>query len=252
MDFEGKRVLITGSSRGIGRAAALAFAKRGAQVVVHYNRNQKAGQETLNLLPGEGHLLLQADISDASAVKKLFQTIQEQLGGIDVVVNNAGIFNPHPIDEVDYEYWQQSWNQTIATNLIGAANVCYCAAELMIPQKAGRIINVSSRGAFRGEPEFPAYGASKAGMNAMSQSLAKKLGAYNIGVYAIAPGFVATDMAQATLDGPMGDAIRQQSPMERVAQPEEVAHAILFYASEAALFMTGGIMDVNGASYLRS
>lgn len=252
MNFRGKRVLITGSSRGIGRAAAIAFAEGGAKVIVHYNRNQQAGQETLQLLSGAGHLLLQADISEPSAVKTLFDQIQHELGGIDVVVNNAGIFDPHPIDEVTYEHWQQSWSKTIATNLIGAANVCYCASELMIPQGGGRIINVSSRGAFRGEPEFPAYGASKAGMNAMSQSLAKKLGKHNIGVYAIAPGFVSTDMAQPTLDGPDGETIRQQSPLGRVAKPEEIAHAILFYASEAALFMTGGIMDVNGASYLRS
>lgn len=252
MNFTDKRVLITGSSRGIGQAAAIAFAAKGAKVVVHYNRNQKAGQQTFDSLKGQGHLLIQADISDATAVKSLFQSIQTQLGGIDIVVNNAGIFDPHPIDEVSYEHWQQSWSQTLATNLIGAANVCYCAAELMIPNGGGRIINVSSRGAFRGEPEFPAYGASKAGMNAMSQSLAKKLGKHNIGVYAIAPGFVATDMAQPTLDGPDGDSIKQQSPLGRVAKPEEVAHAILFYASEAALFMTGGILDVNGASYLRS
>lgn len=252
MNFKDKRVLITGSSRGIGRAAAVAFAARGAQVVVHYHRNQQAAQETLNQLEGSKHLVLQADIADASAVKSLFQSIEAQLGGIDIVVNNAGIFDPHPIDEVSYAHWQKSWSQTLATNLIGAANVCYCAAELMIPQGGGRIINVSSRGAFRGEPEFPAYGASKAGMNAMSQSLAKKLGPHNIGVYVIAPGFVATDMAQPTLDGPDGESIRQQSPLGRVAKPEEVAHAILFYASEAALFMTGGILDVNGASYLRS
>jgi NAD(P)-dependent dehydrogenase (short-subunit alcohol dehydrogenase family) len=252
MDFQDKRVLVTGSSRGIGQAAAVAFADRGAKVVVHYNQNEAAAQETLAKLAGQGHLLLQADISDPKAVKRLFQQIQEHFGGIDIVVNNAGIFDPHPIDEVSYEHWQDSWSKTIATNLLGAANVCYCAAELMIPQGGGRIINVSSRGAFRGEPEFPAYGASKAGMNAMSQSLAKKLGKHQIGVYAIAPGFVATDMAQPTLDGPDGEQIRQQSPLGRVALPEEVAYAILFYAAGPALFMTGGILDVNGASYLRS
>ena len=165
MNFQDKRVLVTGSSRGIGRAAAIAFAELGAKVVVHYNRNQSAAQETLNQMAGTGHLLAQADIAKASAVKTLFQTIKTKLDGIDIVVNNAGIFDPHPIDEVDYSHWQESWQKTIATNLIGAANVCYCAAELMIPQKTGRIINVSSRGAFRGEPEFPAYGASKAGIS---------------------------------------------------------------------------------------
>lgn len=252
MDFTHKCVLITGSSRGIGAATARAFAQKGARVAVHFHRNQSAAQEVLENLSGTGHRLVQADISQPADVEKMIQEVHQDFGRLDIVVNNAGIFDPHPIDEVSFAYWQESWHKTIATNLLGAANVCYCAAQFMIPQRSGRIINVSSRGAFRGEPEFPAYGASKAGMNAMSQSLAKKLGKYNIGVYAVAPGFVATDMAQPTLDGPDGEQIKAQSPLGRVAKPEEVAHAILFYASEDALFMTGGIIDVNGASYLRT
>jgi NAD(P)-dependent dehydrogenase (short-subunit alcohol dehydrogenase family) len=252
MDFSKTYVLVTGSSRGIGAATAQAFAEKGAQVAVHYNRNQSAAEEILNSLEGTGHVLVQADVSDPEAVERMIHQVHQTFGRLDVVVNNAGIFDPHPVDEVSYTYWQKSWQKTLATNLTGAANICYCAAQIMIEQKGGRIINVSSRGAFRGEPEFPAYGASKAGMNAMSQSLAKKLGKYNIGVYAVAPGFVSTDMAQPTLDGPDGESIKAQSPLGRVAKPEEVAHAILFYASEKALFMTGGIIDVNGASYLRT
>ncbi|HKK74216.1 MAG TPA: SDR family oxidoreductase [Saprospiraceae bacterium] len=252
MDFTGKYVLVTGSSRGIGAATARAFAQRGARVALHYRSNRAKGEEVLASLAGEGHLLLQADIADPQAVEDLFSAIQSDFERLDVVVNNAGIFDPHPIDEVDYQTWQRSWQKTLDINLIGAGNVCYWAAQGMMEQGGGRIINVSSRGAFRGEPEFPAYGASKAGLNALSQSLAKKLGKYNIGVYAVAPGFVATDMAQPTLDGPQGPQIKGESPLDRVARPEEVAHAILFYASEQALFMTGGIIDVNGASYLRS
>lgn len=252
MDFTGKNVLITGSSRGIGAATALAFAQHGATVALHCHRNLEKGREVIASLPGSGHLLLQADISDAKAVETLFDDLQSAFERLDIVVNNAGIFDPHPIDEVDYQHWQQSWKKTLDTNLVGAGNVCYWAAQQMIKQNEGRIINVTSRGAFRGEPEFPAYGASKAGLNALSQSLAKKLGKYNIGVYAVAPGFVATDMAQPTLDGPNGPQIKGESPLGRVALPSEVAHAILFYASEKALFMTGGIIDVNGASYLRS
>ncbi len=252
MEFQGKTVLITGSSRGIGSATALAFAEKGAKVAVHYSSNQTAGQQTLDQLPGERHLLVQADVANAAEVEAMVNQVHTKWGRLDVLVNNAGIFSPHPIDEVSYEEWQESWLTTMQVNLLGAANVCYCAAEKMIHQGGGRIINVSSRGAFRGEPDHPAYGASKAGMNAMSQSLAKKLGKYNIGVYAIAPGFVATDMAQPTLDGPAGAVIKSESPYNRVAKPEEIAHAILFYASEKAAFMTGGIMDVNGASYLRT
>jgi len=252
MEFTGKQVLITGSSRGIGAATARAFAEKGARVALHYHRNQERGEAVLASLPGEGHRLWQADIADSASVEQLFQAIKAADGALDIVVNNAGIFDPHPVDEVDYDTWLQSWQHTLNTNLTGAANVCYWAAQQMIANGGGRIINVSSRGAFRGEPEFPAYGASKAGLNALSQSLAKKLGKYNIGVYAVAPGFVATDMAQPTLDGPQGPAIKGESPLGRVALPEEVAHAILFYASEKALFMTGGIIDVNGASYLRT
>jgi NAD(P)-dependent dehydrogenase (short-subunit alcohol dehydrogenase family) len=128
----------------------------------------------------------------------------------------------------------------------------YCAAQHMIGQGNGRIVNISSRGAFRGEPDAPAYGASKAGLNSMSQSLAKYLAPYNIFVGVVAPGFVETDMAQETLAGPEGDDIRNQSPFKRVAKPEEVAYATLFLASEGAEFMTGAIIDVNGASYLRT
>ena len=122
----------------------------------------------------------------------------------------------------------------------------------MVERGGGRIVNVSSRGAFRGEPNAPAYGASKAGLNAMSQSLAQKLAPHGIFVCVVAPGFVETDMASSSLSGPDGDAIRSQSPLNRVATAEEVARAILFLASEGTEFMTGCILDVNGASYLRS
>jgi NAD(P)-dependent dehydrogenase (short-subunit alcohol dehydrogenase family) len=122
----------------------------------------------------------------------------------------------------------------------------------MIEHGGGRIVNVSSRGAFRGEPEGPAYGASKAGLNSMSQSLAQRLAPHGVFVGAVAPGFVDTDMASRVLDGPNGDDVRAQSPLGRVAKPEEVAYAVLFLASEGSEFSTGTIIDVNGASYLRT
>ena len=158
----------------------------------------------------------------------------------------------HVIEEVDFEAWQKAWRQVLDTNLVGPANVSYLAARHMIEHGGGRIVNVSSRGAFRGEPEGPAYGASKAGLNAMSQSLAKRLAPHDIFVGVVAPGFVDTDMAARYLDTPRGDEIRAQSPLGRVAKPEEVALAVLFLASEGTEFMTGAIIDVNGASYLRT
>jgi 3-oxoacyl-[acyl-carrier protein] reductase len=253
MNFNDKVVLVTGGSRGIGRAIAQQFAERGARVAVHYHSNQAAAETTKANLPGGPHLIVQADMKDAAAIEAMVNTVVAEMGRLDILVNNAGIYEEHPIAETSYANWQASWQRVIETNLIGAANASYCAARVMMGQEGnGRIINVSSRGAFRGEPLGPAYGASKAGMNAMGQSLAKYLAPFNIFVGTVAPGFVETDMAADHLAGPEGDGIRSQSPLGRVARPEEVAYAVLFLASEGAEFMTGAIIDVNGASYLRS
>lgn len=252
LDFTAKSVLISGASRGIGRATAQLFARRGARVAVHYNQNRAAAKETLSSLPGEQHVLVQADLSDADQVQSMATEALTQLGAIDVLVNNAGIYEEHPLAGVDYAQWQESWRRVLDTNLLGAANLTYCVAQHMIAAGGGRIVNVSSRGAFRGEPEAPAYGASKAGLNAMSQSLAKYLAPHNVFVTTVAPGWVETDMAAQSLQGASGDEIRAQSPLGRVARPEEVAYTILFLASEEAAFLTGAIVDVNGASYLRT
>lgn len=252
MKFTNKVVLITGGSRGIGRAAAQAFASKGAKVVINYRANLKAAMDTLDSLEGNGHILVKADIGEPAEISAMIEEVVTHFQRLDILVNNAGIFEYHPIDKVDYQTWQEQWQRTININLIGASNVLYCAAQQMIKQGSGRIVNVSSRGAFRGEPLQPAYGASKAGMNAMGQSLAQALAPYNIFVGTIAPGFVETDMAKSVLEGPNGNSIRNQSPVGRVARPEEVAHGILFLASEGAEFMTGTILDINGASYLRS
>jgi NAD(P)-dependent dehydrogenase (short-subunit alcohol dehydrogenase family) len=162
------------------------------------------------------------------------------------------VHTEHPIDNCTYQQWQQAWKEAININLIGASNVTFCAVQKMIPNGDGRMVNVSSRGAFRGEPNQPAYGASKAGMNAMSQSLAQAVAKYNIFVGIVAPGFVETDLAKEILEGLLGDDIRHQSPLGRVARPEEVARGVLFLASAGTEFMTGAILDISGASYLRT
>lgn len=252
MDFSSKCVLITGGSRGIGRATAMAFAKRGAKVAINYLSNLEAAEATIQSLPGGPHIAIQANVREPEEVRQLINEVVTEYGRLDVVVNNAGIFNPHPIDKINYRDWQDAWEETLSVNLVGPANVCYCAAQYMIMQGHGRIVNVSSRGAFRGEPDQPAYGASKAGLNALSQSLAQALAPHQIFVGVVAPGFVETDMAKSILDSPEGKAIREQSPLGRVAKPTEVANAILFLAADGTEFMTGGIIDVNGASYLRS
>ncbi|NWF68929.1 MAG: SDR family oxidoreductase [Chloroflexi bacterium] len=251
MDFTGKVGLVTGASRGIGRAVAQHLAQRGARVAVHYHRSGAAAQETLATLAGKGHMLAQADMGDADAVQRMVAEVVRQMGGLHILVNNAGIYEEHPLDKVSYAEWQAGWRRTLATNLIGPANACYCAAQHMIGNGGGRIVNVSSRGAFRGEPDAPAYGASKGGLNSMSQSLAKALAPHNIFVGVVAPGWVETDMASEHLAGPQGDSIRAQSPLGRVASVDDVAYAVLFLASDGAEFSTGTIIDVNGASYLR-
>jgi NAD(P)-dependent dehydrogenase (short-subunit alcohol dehydrogenase family) len=250
--FQDKRVLVTGSSRGIGAAIAAAFAERGARVAIHYRSNGKAAEARLEHLAGQGHVMLQADLARPEQAVSLVDNAIDVLGGLDIVVNNAGIFLAHPIATTSFADWTAAWQETIDTNLIGPSSVCHRAAQHMIGSGGGRIVNVSSRGAFRGEPDGPAYGASKAGLNAMSQSLAVALAPYDIFVGVVAPGFVATDMAAELLESEQGEAIRSQSPLGRVARPEEVAHAVLFLASAGAEFSTGTIIDVNGASYLRS
>ncbi|GHJ35646.1 SDR family NAD(P)-dependent oxidoreductase [Streptomyces sp. TS71-3] len=245
-------MLVTGASRGIGRAVAEAFAQGGERVAVHYHRSAREAEELAASLPGEGHLAVGADLADADAVHRAVDAAAEGLGRLDVLVNNAGVFLPHPPLDTSYEQWQAVWSSTLATNLTGAANATYCAVPHLVAAGGGAIVNVSSRGAFRGEPEHPAYGASKAAMNSFGQSMAVALAPRNISVATVAPGFVDTDMARSVLEGPDGEAVRRQSPFGRVARPEEVASAVLWLASPGAVFASGTIVDVNGASYLRS
>jgi 3-oxoacyl-[acyl-carrier protein] reductase len=247
----GRAILVTGAARGIGRAIAEAFAEQGDRVAVHFGRSAALAAEVLAGLPGSGHTTVQADLADPQAVRRMVDEACAALDGLDVLVNNAGIFTPHPITDVSYEQWQAAWQATLAVNLTGAANVTWCAVQHMIPRGGGRIINLSSRGAFRGEPGQPAYGASKAGLNAFGQSLARALAPHGIAVTTVAPGYVETDMAATLLAGPSGDQIREQSPFGRVARTGEIAAAVLYLASPGAEWASGTIVDLNGASYLR-
>jgi len=246
-----RAVLVTGASRGIGRAVAQAFAQQGDRVAVHHRDSEALAREVLAGLPGDGHTVVRADLADAEAVRLMVEAAVASLGGLDVVVNNAGIYVWHPVTEVSYEQWQQVWRDTMAVNLTGAANLTWCAVQHM-KETGGRIVNVSSRGAFRGEPRHPAYGASKAGLNAFGQSMARALAPFGISVATVAPGYVETEMAAADLNSPRGEEIRAQSPFNRVATPEEIAAAVVYLASEEAEWASGAILDLNGASYLRS
>ena len=250
--MNGRAVLVTGASRGIGRAIAEGFARAGDRVAVHHRDSADLAAQVLAGLPGTGHTVVQADMTDAAAVRRAVDQASDALGGLDVLVNNAGVFTAHPVTSVSYEEWQAAWQQTLGVNLIGAANAIWCAVRHMRAAGGGRIVNVSSRGAFRGEPGQPAYGASKAGLNALGQSLARALAPDGIAIATVAPGYVETDMAAERLASPDGDSIRAESPFGRVARAGEIAAAVLYLASPEAEWASGAILDLNGASYLRS
>lgn len=178
--------------------------------------------------------------------------VAQKYGRIDVLVNNAGVFEEFDVLDLDYESWQKTWHKTIGTNLTGVANLSFLVAKLMKDKGGCRIVNVSSRGAFRGEPDAPAYGASKAGLNSLGQSMARAFAKLKIYVFTVAPGFVDTDMAASAMIGDRAEDIRTQSPLNRISDPDEIAQTICFLASEGHDYMTGCIVDINGASYLRT
>jgi len=244
-------VLVTGASRGIGKAIAFAFASANARVAIHYHQQRDIAEQFRDTLAGEGHIAVGADLANPVAIAEMVNKIISEFGQIDILVNNAGIYQQHPLDQTSYQDWQEIWQQNLNINLLGAVNLTYCVAKYMMQQQSGRIINITSRGAFRGEPTATAYGASKAALNSFTQSLAQHLAPSKIFVTAVAPGFVETDMTRELLSSPAGDEIRQQSPLNRVAKPEEIAQTVLFLAAPGSEFLTGSIVDVNGASYLR-
>ena len=252
MPLTNKTVLVTGASRGIGRAVAIRCAEEGASVVVHYRNDLAAARESMRLMKSGRHLLLQAELGNPDEVEALVERTVQEFGSLDVVVNNAGIYELHDITLLTYEQWRDVWRRTLETNLVGPANLTYCAVQRMMQHGGGKLVNISSRGAFRGEPVAAAYGAAKAGLNSLGQSMAQALASRAIYVYTIAPGFVETDMIADLLQGPDGEAYRQQSPMGRTARPEEIANIVLFLASDGSEYLTGCIIDANGASYLRT
>ena len=246
-----RAVLVTGASRGIGAAVARAFAAQGDRVAVHYGAARDRAEEVAAGLAGSGHAVVGGDLADPEAVRAMVDGAAEALGGLEVLVNNAGIYERHPIAGTTYEEWQESWRRTLDVNLVGVANTTWCAVQHMLRGGSGRIVNVGSRGAIRGEPEHTAYGAAKAGLTSLGQSLARELGPHGIAVMTVAPGFVETEMAAPYLASAEGDAIRAQSPLGRVATADEIAAAVVYLASPEAQMASGAVLDVNGASYLR-
>ncbi|NEB78506.1 SDR family oxidoreductase [Streptomyces sp. SID14478] len=245
----GRRVLVSGASRGLGRALARAFAANGDRVAVHFGSREEEARATLGSLDGSGHVLVGGDLGDPAGAASIAERAAEGLGGLDVLVNNAAVNLPHPPVTTAYEEWVRLWQQHVAVNLLGTSHLSHLAAHRMIAQgTGGRIVNVGSRGAFKGEPDHPAYGATKAAVHALGQSLAVALAPHGIAVASVAPGFIETERVAHRLT----DEVRAQSPFGRVASADEIAGAVLWLASPGAQWASGTVLDLNGASYLRT
>lgn len=254
---DSRAVLVTGASRGIGRAVAMAFAEQGDRVAVHVRSAVDEGEATRASLPGIGHVLVVGDLGDAAQAAGLPAAAEEALGSpITVLVNNAGIATTpslaHPPATTDAATWQRHWEDYLRINTLGTAMVTHAMTRRLIELGlAGRVISIGTRGVYRGETEYPAYAASKAALHSMDASLAVALAPHGIAVATVAPGFVETERVADRLGSPAGEAIRGDSPFGRVGRPEEVASAVVWLASPDAQWASGATLDLNGASHLR-
>jgi 3-oxoacyl-[acyl-carrier protein] reductase len=249
IDLTEKVVLITGASRGIGRAAALLIGRAGASVGVNYFRGEGDAREVVGIIGADRAIALRADIANASEVESMMSSLLSRFGRIDVLVNNAATFDYNPFDG-DFGEWQNGWRRTFELNVFGAANAAFLAMREMRKTGGGKIINIASRAAFRGETEFADYGASKAALVNLTRSIARACAKDNIVASCVAPGFIETEMAKAELDRHRV-AIEAQVPLGRVGTPEEVASVILFLASPMSDYLNGATIDVNGGSWFQ-
>jgi 3-oxoacyl-[acyl-carrier protein] reductase len=250
INLSGLNILVTGASRGIGKAISTKLAEAGATVAVHYNKNVREAENLAHILGNESKAF-QADLSQAEEAGKLFERVSLEMGSVEILINNAGIANPVNVLANEDE-WIQNWDQTMMVNLTSAAVLCKKAIEHFLDRKAaGRIINISSRAAFRGETgDYMAYAASKAGMVSLTRSIAKSFGKKGIKAFNIAPGFVRTDMAQAFMNQYGEDHAKGDISLERLTEPKDIAPLITFIASGMADHATGATFDVNAGSYM--
>jgi NAD(P)-dependent dehydrogenase (short-subunit alcohol dehydrogenase family) len=251
IDLSGRVALVTGASRGIGRALAEGLAQAGATVAVHYHHNREAA-EALAARLGRGARAFGADLADVAACHRLFEDVLTAYGRLDVLVNNAGVAIGAELD-APVEVWQDAWQRTMAVNLRAPELLCRLAIRQFLKQGGGRIINIASRAAFRGDtPEYMAYAASKGGLVALTRSIARspKLGRAGIRAFVVAPGFTRTDMAQDFIGRYGPEIALGDIALERLTEPEDLAPIVVLLASGLADHATGCTIDVNAGSYV--
>lgn len=250
IDLEGMTVLVTGASRGIGSAIAVAAAGAGARVLAHYGHSAEAAQSLVARL-GHGAQAIRADLEDPLAAGALWEAAERAAGRIHVLINNAGIAENAPLG-LDEAEWLRSWNRTLTVNLTAAGLLTRRAVAHFRAAGGGRIINIASRAAFRGDTiDHLAYAASKAGMVALTRSVARGLGRDGVTAFTVAPGFTRTDMAQDFIDA-YGEAIATRDlALNRLTEPEDIAPTVLLMASGLMDHATGCTVDINAGSYVR-
>jgi 3-oxoacyl-[acyl-carrier protein] reductase len=243
VNLKNKVAVVTGASRGIGRAIALELAQRGARVVVNYHRNAEAAAEVVAAIEANGGqaIAVQADVGDIEQAAELIKTALDTFGQVDVLVNNAGTTR----DQLLMLMKEGDWDDVLRTNLKSVFNCCKAAARPMVRRRQGRIINITSVSGIAGQGGQTNYAASKAGIIGFTKSLAKELGPRNITVNGVAPGFVPTDLTSDLPEELLQQAI-EATPLRRMGKPEEIAYAVAFLASDEAAFITGEILTVDG------
>lgn len=250
IDLTGKSVLVTGGGRGIGAAVSRRFAAAGARVAVHYGRDVDAADEITREV-GKGAELFQADLADPAAPARLFAEAVERFGAVDVLVNNAGVAISAPLEQAD-DVWLAAWERTMTVNLTAAALLCRAALAHFVPRGGGRIVNIASRAAFRGDqPAYLAYAASKGGLVALTKSIARGYGKQGVCAFGVAPGFTRTEMAQDFIDQFGEDFAVSDLALPRLTEPDDVAPTVVFLASGLADHATGTTVDINAGSYVR-
>jgi len=244
-------VLLTGGSRGIGASAVRALHRDGNHVVFTYASKRDEAQALEREL-GERVRAMHCDLADHASLPALVDAVISMHGRIDVLVNNGAIFSENPFFENDYDAWRRGWERTFAVNLFGTADLTYLVLQQMRKQASGKIINLTSRAAHRGELSFADYGASKAALVNLTKSIARSCGRFGISAISIAPGFIETDMAAPDLEIPKRRAeLEAEVPLGYIGSAEEVADIIAFFASPAGNYVNGATIDVNGGSYVR-